>query len=58
MAKKKNLGMVKMIMIGQSASLLPNDDMLVYGRASETARRWVFSEGLSNRRKSKIQSIP
>ena len=54
MAKKKNLGMVKMIMIGQSASLLSNDDMLVYGRATETQRRWDFSEGLSSQRNSKI----
>jgi hypothetical protein len=53
-----NSGMVIMKRIGQSACLLPKDDMLVYGRASETERVWVISEGLSNLRWLKIQSIP
>lgn len=53
-----NLGMVIMKKIGQSACLLPKDDinMLVYGRASETERMWVVNEGLSNLKRLKIQS--
>jgi len=51
-----NLGMVIMKRIGQSACLLPKDDMLVYGRASETERKWVVDDGLSNQRRLKIQS--
>uniref|UniRef100_A0A6C0IK21 Uncharacterized protein n=1 Tax=viral metagenome TaxID=1070528 RepID=A0A6C0IK21_9ZZZZ len=42
--------------IGQPACLLPTDVMLIYGRASETERVWVISEGLSNLRWLKIQS--
>ena len=53
-----NLGMVIMKKIGQSACLLPKGDnnMLVYGRASETERMWVVNEGLSNLKRLKIQS--
>ena len=51
-------GMVIMKKIGQPACLLPKDDMLVYGRASETERIWVNNEGLSNRSWLKIQSAP
>jgi hypothetical protein len=53
-----NLGIVIMKKIGQSACLLPNDDMIVNGRASETERIWVDEEGLINRSRLKIQSIP
>lgn len=58
LAKNKNLGMVKMMKIGQSACLLPKGAMLAYGRASETERVWVGDEGLSNLSRPKIQSIP
>jgi len=51
-----NLGMVIMKRIGQSACSLPKGDMLVYGRASETERKWVVDDGLSNQRRLKIQS--
>jgi hypothetical protein len=51
-------GMVIMERIGQSAYLLPNDDLLVYGRVSETERIWVGDEGLSNQSRLKIQSSP
>jgi hypothetical protein len=51
-----NLGMVIMKRIGQSACLLPKNDMLVYGRASETERAWVVNEDLSNLKRLKIQS--
>jgi len=44
--------------IGQPACLLPTDDMLVYGRASETERMWVNYEGISNLSWLKIQSAP
>jgi len=50
--------MVIMKRIGQSAYLLPNDDLLVYGRVSETERIWVDDEGLSNQSRLKIQSSP
>ena len=53
-----NLGMVTIERIGQSACLLPKDDQLVYGRASETERVWVDVEGISNLSRLKIQSIP
>jgi hypothetical protein len=55
-----NLGTVIMKKIGQSACLLPKDvfNTLVYGRASETERIWVDSEGLSNLSQLKIQSSP
>ena len=53
-----NLGMVIMKKIGQSACLLPNDDMIVNGRASETERIWVGDEGLINQSRLKIQSSP
>ena len=53
-----NSGMVIMKRIGQSAYLLPNDDLLVYGRVSETERIWVDEEGLSNLSQLKIQSSP
>lgn len=58
LAKNKDLGMVKMMKIGQSACLLPKGAMLAYGRASETERVWVGDEGLSNLSRPKIQSIP
>jgi len=48
------LGMVKMIMIGQSARDRSKDVMLVHDRPPETQRRWDFSEGLSSQRNSKI----
>ena len=48
--------MVIMKRIGQSACLLPKNDMLVYGRASETERAWVVYEDLSNLKRLKIQS--
>ena len=54
----KNSGTVKVERIGQSACLLPKDDMLVYGRASETERVWVDNDGLNNQSQLKIQSIP
>ena len=50
--------MVTMERIGQSAYLLPNGDMLAYGRVSETERIWVHDEGVSNLSELKIQSIP
>ena len=53
-----NLGMVIMKKIGQSACLLPNDAMIVNGRASETERIWVEKDGLSNLIRLKIQSSP
>ena len=53
-----NSGTVIMKKIGQPACLLPNDDMLVNGRASETERIWVIDEGLSDPRWLKIQSSP
>ena len=51
-------GMVITERIGQPACLLPTDDMLVHGRASETERMWVNYEGLSNPSWLKIQSAP
>ncbi len=54
----KNLEMVKIRRIGQSACLLPKSDTLAYGRASETERIWVDNEGLSNLSRLKIQSTP
>ena len=41
---------------GQSACLLPTGVMPAYGRASETERMCVFGDGLSTRRRRKIQS--
>ena len=57
LAKNKDLGMVIMVKIGQSACLLPNSVKLAHGRASETERVWVGVEGLNSRSRSKIQSI-
>ena len=53
-----NLSTVIMKKIGQSAYQLPNDDLLVNGRVSETERIWVNDDGLSNQSWLKIQSIP
>ncbi|NBV72410.1 MAG: hypothetical protein EBR60_10305 [Burkholderiaceae bacterium] len=53
-----NSGKVIMKKIGRPACLLPNGDMLVYGRASETERMWVVDEGISSLRQPKIQSSP
>ncbi len=50
--------MVIMKKIGKSACLLPKDDMIVYGRASETERIWVDDDGLINQSRLKIQSSP
>jgi hypothetical protein len=53
-----NLGMVKMIRIGQLAYSLPNCAMLAYGRVPETERIWVINDGVNNQRLLKIQSSP
>lgn len=42
--------------IGQSACLLPKNDMLVHGRASETERVWVSNDRLAVLNLLKIQS--
>lgn len=54
--QERNLGMVKMIKIGQPACLLPNDVMLVNGRTSETERVLSYYESLDNWSNFKIQS--
>jgi hypothetical protein len=53
-----NLGMVIMLWIGQPACLRPKGAMLAYGRASETERKSVCEESLSNLSRLKIQSEP
>ncbi len=57
MAKRKNLGMVKIERIGQSACLLPSNTKSVHGRASETERVWVNNDDSTNLSWLKIQSI-
>jgi hypothetical protein len=58
MWQRFNSGMVIVRMIGQSACLLPNFDMIEYGRASETERVLVVNDGLINLKRLKIQSNP
>lgn len=54
-----NSGTVTTKRIGQSACLLPKGDTKpAYGRASQTERVWVVDDGVSNQRRSKIQSGP
>ena len=53
-----NSGTVIVRMIGQSACLLPNLDMIENGRASETERVLVVNDGLINLKQLKIQSNP
>ena len=58
MWQRFNSGMVIVRRIGQSACLLPNFDMIEYGRASETERVLVDVEDLINRNRLEIQSKP
>jgi len=58
MWRRFNSGMVIVRMIGQSACLLPNSDMIGDGRASETERVLVDYEDLINLSWLKIQSNP
>ena len=57
MWQRFNSGMVIVRMIGQSACLLPNLDMIENGRASETERVLVDYEDLINLSWLKIQSV-
>ena len=51
-------GIVKTLMIGRSAGLLPMCVIIAYGRVSTTERMLVVYDDLINRKSLKIQSSP